>query len=716
MANKPTDKQAQAALDKHLKSVNAISDAEKKHLKTMTSLAKAMGETVQDVEALLSIKAKTRDLDKELVDLNKSYALSQNDTVKASQRALDMKQKEIDRQKELNKTFDKFREGWDDFWAIAQDPKVATGLFLLAAADKAKEMAESLIAAQKAMGLSYTQGLKMAGTLVSASAQGLLLGITLEETAEAAGALSDEFGDLGDVTSAAMVTVAELGHKYGVASTEAAGLYKQIKLMSGGTDDMVKSQIEHVENLARANNVAPGRVLKDMAGSSEFMAKFMGKNSNSMAETAVQAAKLGLAMSDIDSMMSSILDIESSIEKEMQASVLLGRQISFDKARQLVMAGDTLGATKAILQQVGGIAEFEAMSVIQRKALADAAGLDLAAMQSMIGNREKQIEMGLVEASTYEETLGYVKGIAETTMNNLPILGAGLNMMASVAQISQKGWLSEKIMAGWRWIFGKKQHASNMADITKESAAKKASAAGGGVGGGAIPGGSKGGAGGGMMKSIGKIKASSVLAGAAAMLIVAAAVFVFGKAVQEFMKVSWGAVGMAVVSMLALVGAVALLGVIMTSGVGALAILAGAAAMLIVAAAVYVLGKAIQEMATGFGMMAGITEQLTGLVTLAPMMVLAAAGFIAMGYGLVVLAAGLLLLAPLLPIILALGGLAAVGMNIMGGGEGGGDDSSNVIAEKLDVLIGLMSQPGVVKMDGKVVGEVIALARGPMGT
>lgn len=49
----------------------------------------------------------------------------------------------------------------------------------------------------------------------------------------------------------------------------------------------------------------------------------------------------------------------------------------------------------------------------------------------------------------------------------------------------------------------------------------------------------------------------------------------------------------------------------------------------------------------------------------------------------------------------------------MGGDK---DDSSNVIAEKLDILIDLMSQPGVVNMDGKKVGDVIALARGPMGT
>ena len=55
-------------------------------------------------------------------------------------------------------------------------------------------------------------------------------------------------------------------------------------------------------------------------------------------------------------------------------------------------------------------------------------------------------------------------------------------------------------------------------------------------------------------------------------------------------------------------------------------------------------------------------------------------------------------------------------MNLMGGGEGGKDDSSNVVAEKLDILIDLMRKGGIVKMDGKEVGEVIALALGVPGT
>jgi hypothetical protein len=93
------------------------------------------------------------------------------------------------------------------------------------------------------------------------------------------------------------------------------------------------------------------------------------------------------------------------------------------------------------------------------------------------------------------------------------------------------------------------------------------------------------------------------------------AVFVFGKAVQEFMKVSWESVGMAVVSMLTLVGAVALLGTIMSSGVGTVAILAGAAAMLVIAASVLVLGHALQEIGNGFDMMSsGISTLLPNLV------------------------------------------------------------------------------------------------------
>ena len=796
MAKNPSQKQAQAALDKQLRATNALSDAERERIGTVRDLAKAMGESYSSTKALLAVREKTRSLEQEMKTLLEGEALAQDDSVKMAEKALKLKKQEIEQQAAINDKINDFKKKFTQFYDLATDPKIAKGLFLVAAADKASEISGTLMDAQHSMGLSYTQGLAMAGTLAKSAGSGMLLGIGFEKSAKAAGALATEMGDLGNVTSTAIVAVAKLSKTYGVSEASGAKLFKQIKLMSNESDKMVKHQMLSVAHLAEANNVAPGAVMEDMAQSSEFFAKFGGKSALSMAETAVQAAKLGTNMSAIDQMMTSILDIETSIEKEMQVSVLLGRQISFDKARQLAMAGDTVGATKEILAQVGGIAEFEKMSVIQRKALADAAGVDLATMQSMIGNKEKQIEMGLVEASTLEKSLGFLMGTGETIKNNMGLLSATSNMLINsdkmrIKERIQKGiqygkdiahWIKEKAHLGWKAVFGGGGEAETPEDTLKGKAKDMVEEKGGdlvekgkdkimdklGDSGEEAPGG-------GMMKGMAKIDMKKVIQGAAAMVIVAAAVFVFAKAVQEFMGVSWEAVGMAVVSMLALVGAVALLGAIMMSGVGALAIIAGAAAMLIVAGAMLVLAIAlniVSQAIPNFLLLIPMLPELSiGLLTLAPAipimpligygLILLGAGFgIAavgvglfglvggveiitglaagmailtplasgigalglafgiLGLGIMSLGASLVMLTPMLPTLLLLGGLALGVGAIVGAMSGGGDkeDSSNVIAEKLDILIDLMSQPGVVNMDGKKVGDVIALARGPMGT
>ena len=196
------------------------------------------------------------------------------------------------------------------------------------------------------------------------------------------------------------------------------------------------------------------------------------------------------------------------------------------------------------------------------------------------------------------------------------------------------------------------------------------------------------------MDSMSKIKMSEVLKGAAAMLVVAAAVFVFGKAVQEFMKVSWEAVGMAVVSMLALVGAVALLGAIMTSGVGAVAILAGAAAMLVIAASVLVLGYALQAIGTGFQMMSAgigtlvpnltmVGEAIMGMVTFIPAIAALSLALMGLSASLIAVGAAGVIALPGLLAVAAVGAIATGVGSLLGvGGEEAGGEGA-----KMDELI-----------------------------
>jgi hypothetical protein len=114
------------------------------------------------------------------------------------------------------------------------------------------------------------------------------------------------------------------------------------------------------------------------------------------------------------------------------------------------------------------------------------------------------------------------------------------------------------------------------------------------TGGAPAPGGSTAAGGTGFMQNI---DAKKLLAGAAAMVIAAAALYVTAKAVQEFMKVDWKAMGMAGAALVGLVGAVYILGKIATAG--AEGILAGAAAMIVIGGALYVVALALKVAGEG---------------------------------------------------------------------------------------------------------------------
>jgi hypothetical protein len=88
----------------------------------------------------------------------------------------------------------------------------------------------------------------------------------------------------------------------------------------------------------------------------------------------------------------SLLDIESSLANQYEFMALTGKEVNFDLARQLALQGDIAGATKLILDQMGGIDEFNQMDVLQKEAAAKAAGMSVdelsksLAIQDALGN------------------------------------------------------------------------------------------------------------------------------------------------------------------------------------------------------------------------------------------------------------------------------------------------------------------------------------------
>jgi hypothetical protein len=331
-----------------------------------------------------------------------------------------------------------------------------------------------------------------------------------------------------------------------------------------------------------------------------------------------------------------------------------GIGIETDKIREAAMAmeygtGSAEELAAAIQEQVGSSEEFGKLGEKQKQIYADQIGMSKEELATMLVKSEELAKTtklndkyGESAVAAFTKVATFSASAGSAMAASMPLLAQTTGFMKNMGIDASKalGPVKKLAMAG----LAKLGMGSMGGDDKASTKPKRGRPAGKTKGTG------------GLMESFNKMDMKKVIQGAAAMVIVAAAVWVFGKAVQEFMKVSWEAVGMAVVSMLALVAAVALLGLIMSSGVGAIAIIAGAAAMVIVAAAMLVLGIAIQEIAKGFGMMGELTESLTGLITISPMLIPLVYILGSLGAVMAIFGIGLLVATP---------GILAFGMAVM---------------------------------------------------
>ena len=169
--------------------------------------------------------------------------------------------------------------------------------------------------------------------------------------------------------------------------------------MSGASREVLLNQIRSNAAMIEAAGVAPAQVMKDIASNTEFFAEFARDGGQNLIQAGVAAAKLGLSMDQVKSTTESLLSFEESIEKQMEASLLLGRQINLDRARQLALTGDQAGMMEEVLRQVGGEAEFNRLNVIQRRALAKSVGVNVEQLSRLVRNNTAGGAAGAVGAA-----------------------------------------------------------------------------------------------------------------------------------------------------------------------------------------------------------------------------------------------------------------------------------------------------------------------------
>jgi hypothetical protein len=379
---------------------------------------------------------------------------------------------EVEAYKELNKEAAEMKGRLNaisnQITAALKKPSLAIGLLIVGVGKVVGKMFEM----QKAFGM-VGQGIN--GFTASAGA----LGMVFKESQSSAEGLVDNLGDMNEASFGTQLNTNLIANNMGISGTEAAYLTSEFGKMRGSTSDQAANMLKSLQATAKLRGVLPSAVMKDLAANGEAFAKYAKGSGDNIKNAAIQARQLGVTFATTAKIADTLLDFETSIEKELEASAMLGKDLNLSRARELFYMGKQEEAMSEILRQLGDKAEWDRMDVYQKDAAAAALGISVAELEKMYMNQQNIAE----NAGTITEDFNAIKESVSAIVNEwgggfISALGKGVILMGQLgtgmssigtAMKTLNSFSGGLLMKMWGWVTAS---ASWLANLVKAGAMK----------------------------------------------------------------------------------------------------------------------------------------------------------------------------------------------------------------------------------------------------
>ena len=155
--------------------------------------------------------------------------------------------------------------------------------------------------------------------------------------------------------------------------------------------------------------------------SSAVKLNYQGSTS-AIAEAIFKTKALGLEMRDLESITSSLLNFQSSIEDELSAELLTGKQLNLEGARYAALIGDQAMLAEELAANIGSAADFGEMNVIQQDALAKSLGMNKNQLADTLLQSERLNKLN-AEGNTLQEKYNNLKAAGNSEQEIAKMLG-----------------------------------------------------------------------------------------------------------------------------------------------------------------------------------------------------------------------------------------------------------------------------------------------------
>ena len=248
----------------------------------------------------------------------------------------------------------------------------------------------------KNLGISFHEAAGMNSQFSQIAQDSNNIFVTTEGIANSQIQLSAALGTNAMFTAEMLQTQTELTNQLGL-SAETGGEIAKLGLLTGKTSKEIAANVmgqSVAMNAANKTAITEKSILQEVAKLSSSIQLSMGNNPVELAKAVQTAKQFGMELSKVDGIAGSLMNFEQSIGAELEAELLLGKNINLEKARQAALNNDLATVAEEIAKQAGSAAEFTAMNRLQQEALAKAVGMSKEDLAKSLQSREILAKLG----------------------------------------------------------------------------------------------------------------------------------------------------------------------------------------------------------------------------------------------------------------------------------------------------------------------------------
>ena len=230
---------------------------------------------------------------------------------------------------------------------------------------------------QKNLGVSAGEAYKLNNQVNLIALNADSARVTIASLHVALSALNDQFSTAVIFSKEVMETTAEILHSKLLDEKATANLTMMANIHNIDVKEGLQMQEDAVNAVNKENKtrISLKKVLQEANSITGQMRVQMGAMPGLMGEAVTKAKAFGMEIKEVVNASKQLLDFESSIEAELTAELMLGKQLNLETARLAALTGDYDTLLTEINTQVGDLGDFMSLNVLQQDALAKSVGM-----------------------------------------------------------------------------------------------------------------------------------------------------------------------------------------------------------------------------------------------------------------------------------------------------------------------------------------------------